>query len=210
MRLPRFALIADRFTVPERVERVLTSVRAGTRWVHLRDHQAAPQVFDAAADALGEQLRAERADVIISVNSRLPAAEQIGAGLHLGWRGPHVDTARHLLGRDALIGFSAHEQAEAEGERARQVDYFFFSPVYPTASKPDHPGTGLAELAAFCRAAAPVPVLALGGIVPERVPDCLQAGAHGVAVLSGVMDAAAPAAATRAYVRAVTSAARVR
>jgi thiamine-phosphate pyrophosphorylase len=113
-----------------------------------------------------------------------------------------VADARETLASDQPLGYSAHEQVEAEGDRAAHVDYFFFSPIFPTPSKPDHPGVGLAALRAFCRA-APVPVWALGGITPERVADCRQAGAQGVAVCSGIMDVSAPIAAVRAYRRAL-------
>jgi thiamine-phosphate pyrophosphorylase len=76
--------------------------------------------------------------------------------------------------------------------------------VYPTPSKPDHPGTGIGALRAFCQA-ADVPVLALGGVTPSRVSECRTAGAHGVAVLSGIMEVETPAAATRAYLRALSN-----
>jgi thiamine monophosphate synthase len=48
---------------------------------------------------------------------------------------------------------------------------------------------------------ARVPVLAIGGVTPSRVADCLGAGAHGVAVASGVLTAADAAAALDAYIK---------
>jgi thiamine-phosphate pyrophosphorylase len=102
-----------------------------------------------------------------------------------------------------LLGYSAHEEIGVEGARAPDVDYYFFSPVYATSSKPDQPPTGISALRSFCRTAAPTPTLALGGITPERVRACREAGAEGVAVLSGIMDAEVPVAATRAYLRAL-------
>ena len=93
---------------------------------------------------------------------------------------------------------------EAEGDRTQGVDCYFFSPIFPTSIKPDQPPTGMGPLRAFCQAAAPVPVLALGGITPRRVSVCREAGARGVAVLSGIMDVETPRAAARAYLRALT------
>ena len=63
-----------------------------------------------------------------------------------------------MLGTEVLVGYSAHEHVEAEGDRTRSVDYYFFSPVFPTSSKPDQPPTGVGPLRAFCQAAAPRPV----------------------------------------------------
>jgi thiamine-phosphate pyrophosphorylase len=203
--LPRLALIADRFTCEDRADRAVRAVEAGVRWVHLRDHQASPDAFADRARTLTSRLRAASEEVLLSVNTHVPAAEEAADGVHLGWRGPSVQEARDRLGADAVIGFSAHDDLDADGDRARGVDYFFFSPVYPTPSKPDHPGTGVGALRRFCRTAAPVPVLALGGITPSRVRSCRAAGAHGVAVLSGIMEVDTPVAAARAYLRALST-----
>lgn len=200
---PRLALIADAFTHEERADRAVTAVKAGVRWVHLRDHQAGPDEFEAAARALAKRLRDMAEDVTVTVNTRLGVAEMIEGSLHLGWRGPSVAEAREALGSDVLLGYSAHEEVGIEGDRAPDVDYYFFSPVYATDSKPDQPPAGISALRSFCRTADPVPTLALGGITPERVRACREAGAEGVAVLSGIMEAEAPVAATRAYLRAL-------
>jgi len=202
---PRFALIADGFTESARADRALAAVQAGVRWVHLRDHSAGPDTFQEAARTLAERLREQADDVVITINSRLHTAQMLGAGLQLGWRGPTISEARAALEADILIGYSAHENIEAEGDRTRGVHYYFYSPVFETPSKPDQPAAGIPALRSFCRAAAPVPVFALGGITPERVQTCRSVGAEGVAVLSGIMDADAPAAATRAYLRALSA-----
>ena len=201
----RLVLIADRFTDSDRADRVLVAAQSGVRWVHLRDHRAGPEAFDRAARQLIRRLWSISAKIAISVNTQLDVAALLGVHLHLGRRGPSIEAARRRLGDEVLIGYSAHEQIEAQGDRLAAADYFFFSPVYPTSSKPDHPGTGISALESFCEAAQPRPVVALGGITPERVPACRTAGAYGVAVLSGIMEADAPAAAARAYLRALAT-----
>ena len=200
---PCLALIADGFTNDERADRTVTAVKAGVRWVHLRDHQASHDAFADAAQDLVPRLRDMASDVTVTVNTRLPVAQDLGTGLHLGWRGPSVEEARAALDPGTLLGYSAHEEVGIAGDRALDVDYYFFSPVYETGSKPDQPPTGIAALRSFCQTAAPTPTIALGGIAPERVRACREAGAEGVAVLSGIMDAEAPVAATRAYLRAL-------
>jgi len=204
--LPRLAVIADRFTDPDRCDRVLAAVDAGAQWIHLRDHEASFDTFAESARRLASRLQSQSGDVLLTVNTRVNLAVDLGDGVHLGWRGASVEEAREVLGEDALVGYSAHDDLDAEGDRARGVDYYFFSPVYPTSSKPDHPGTGVAALRSFCLVAHPVPVYALGGLTPERVAECLHAGAYGVAVLSGIMEADVPAARTRAYLRALSNA----
>ncbi|WP_103021569.1 thiamine phosphate synthase [Salinibacter altiplanensis] len=200
---PPLALIADGFTSDARADRAVKAVQAGVRWVHLRDHEAKPKAFATAARVLAPRLRSAAADVTVTVNSRVDVAEALGLGAHVGRRGPSGREARERLGAKALLGYSAHEHAEAKGDRTQGVDYYFFSPVFPTTSKPDQPPAGVGTLRAFCRVASPVPVLALGGITPERVSVCRGAGARGVAVLSGIMDVDTPRAAARAYLRAL-------
>jgi len=200
---PALALIADGFTAQRRADRAVTAVQAGVRWVHLRDHQAGPEAFEAAARRLTDRLRNLAGDVTVTVNTRLGVAQELETGLHLGRRGPSVEDAREALGDDALLGYSAHEEIGIAGDRTPDVDYYFFSPVYETSSKPGQPAAGIPALRSFCRTAAPAPTLALGGITPERVPSSLEAGAQGVAVLSGIMEAEVPVAATRAYLRAL-------
>lgn len=200
---PRLALIADGFTDETRADRAATAVKAGVRWVHLRDHQASREQFETGARDLTERLRSIAREVTVTINTRIDVADSLDAGLHLGWRGPSVTEARKTLGDDRLVGYSAHEEIGIEGDRAPDVDYYFYSPVFSTSSKPDQPPAGISALRSFCQTAAPIPTLALGGITPERVRVCREAGAEGVAVLSGIMDAKVPVAATRAYLRAL-------
>lgn len=201
----RLILIADEFTDEVRAEQALAAVRAGVRWIHLRDHRAAPKRFEESARSLVTQLQTADHQVAISVNAQVEVAEALRVHFHGGRRGPDMAEVRQRLGEEAVIGFSAHKAIEAESERAQDVDYFFFSPVFPTPTKPDHPGAGIRALRSFCETARPVPVFALGGITPERIADCRAVGAYGVAVLSGIMDAEAPEAAARAYLRALAA-----
>nr|WP_243664820.1 thiamine phosphate synthase [Rhodothermus marinus] len=97
-----------------------------------------------------------------------------------------------------MLGYSAHDLDAARRAADEGADYLLFSPVFPTASKSGVPAVGLEALAAVCRA-VPIPVLALGGITPERVSACLQQGAHGVAVVSAILDASDPEGAVRQF-----------
>ncbi|MEL6772522.1 MAG: thiamine phosphate synthase [Bacteroidota bacterium] len=195
--LPRLALIADRFTEPSYAHAAVEAVRGGVRWVHLRDHVASPSAFASAARRLTERLRGAAPDVRLSVNTRVDVARALGLDVHVGTRGPAVVDARAML-PDATVGYSAHSLDETQQAQANGAAYVFFSPIFPTASKPGHPGAGLDALRAVCQAVA-VPVVALGGVTPATAPACLDAGAHGIAVLSGILHAADPAAAAHAY-----------
>lgn len=201
--LPKLVLIADRFTIDEIAGRTVAAVEAGVSWVHLRDHAAAPDRFEQAARALIRRLRTVAAGVQVSINTQIAIARQMQVGLHLGSRGPSVARARQLMGAEACVGFSSHGRAEGRQAVQEGARYLFMSPVFPTASKPGREGLGLAQLEAFCDAMPEVPVFALGGVTPERVPGCRTAGAYGVAVLSGILHAADVPAAVHTYQRAL-------
>lgn len=202
-RLPRLVLIADRFTVSERAERAVRAVRGGVRWIHLRDHEAARDRFNDGARVLVDRLRSVDPDVCISVNTYAEVARVLDTGLHVGRRGPSIEAVRDVLGPTRCIGYSAHDLESGREAVAAGANYLFYSPVFPTSSKPDHPGVGVDALGTFCEVVPDVPVLALGGITPPRTVSCLEAGAYGVAVLSGLMEAASPADAARTYLREI-------
>lgn len=195
---PTVILLADGFTNPDRYEQALRAIEAGVSWVHLRDHDASDEAFRAGAERLVDAIRQRHPAVRVSVNSRVDTAEALGTGYHGGFRGVSPREARERLGAEAVIGYSAHDMGDVTGPMREEVDYFFYSPIFPTSSKPGHPGVGLAELAEACEA-SDVPVYALGGITPERTAACIEAGAAGVAVLSGIMKASDPAKAAEAY-----------
>ena len=190
--LPRLILIADRFIFPEIADKTLTAVQAGVPWVHLRDHAVSTRHFLHAARDLHSDLQGCSASLMFTINRRLDPALALDAHFHTGAKGPSIEEARVHLPDERLLGYSVH--CEEEGLKAREAgaDYVFYSPIYPTRSKPGHPGIGLEELATFCAAVAPLPVYALGGISPKKVEGCLKAGAYGVAVISCILKAKRP------------------
>ena len=99
------------------------------------------------------------------------------------------------------VGRSCHTLAELAAARCEGADRVTYSPVFATDSKPGYgPALGLDGLAAGCRAVPDLPVLALGGVGPERARACVAAGAAGVAIMGAVMGADDPATVVRSIV----------
>ena len=122
------------------------------------------------------------------INSRIKIAMDIGAdGLHLPGDSASVEKVIEETNRRFIIGSSVHLLAEAKQRETEGADFITYSPIYPTLSKPDYgPAVGVAGLRKVTEGVN-IPVFALGGITPERISECLDAGAYGVAVMSGVM-----------------------
>src|SRR5262249_42746863 len=119
-------------------------------------------------------------------------AEACGVdGVHLS-AGSDPAAARKLIGSGKLIGVSIHTVPEAAAIERNAVDYAIAGPAFETPSKrgygPEIGRKGLSEIAA----AAPVPVLAIGGLNATRAAEVLAAGPIGIAVMGSVMRAADP------------------
>ncbi|MGN6810000.1 MAG: thiamine phosphate synthase, partial [Thermomicrobiales bacterium] len=130
---------------------------------------------------------------LLVVNERADVAAAAGAaGVHLPGDGLPVDVARRLLGPDALIGRSAHSVAEAQAAEQAGADYVILGTIFATASKPGREPAGLALVEATAQAVR-LPVIAIGGIDEQNVAAVIGAGAWGVAVMSAILRAPAPA-----------------
>ena len=192
--LPRLLLIADGFATGRTGmgaasvrARAVRLVEAGVPWVSLRDHAADPRTFSDAADAFARDLRRADPGVTLSVHGRLGDARRLGAGFHAGRRGASVAEGV-AAGLPGPVGASAHDLAEADAAANAGADYVTLSPIYATRTHPEAKPVGIPAL---CRVVdvVSVPVLALGGLTPTRVGEARLAGAHGVAVLSALLDA---------------------
>ena len=85
-----------------------------------------------------------------------------------------------------VLGTSCHSLAEAAEAQHLGFSYLVAGHIYDTDCKKGQPGRGLDFLQAVCRSAA-IPVYAIGGITPARLPAVLAAGAAGACVMSGLM-----------------------
>ena len=164
---------------------------AGCRWLSLREKDLPPTEQIALLRELLSCAGKYRAKVTLHGEAKL-AREAGASGVHLP-AGCDAAEARRLLGNDALIGLSIHHAEEAHAVDGKLADYVIAGPVFETESKPRYgPALGPEGLALIAEA-SPVPVVAIGGIKPGTVSDCLLAGAAGIAVMGGVMRAKDPA-----------------
>jgi thiamine-phosphate pyrophosphorylase len=144
------------------------------------------------------------AGATLVVNDRVDVALAVGAGgVQRTSASLPVDDIRKVAGSRLRIGASVHSLEDAVDAELKGADWVTFGPVYETPSKrPYGPPQGLERLAAVTRGLR-IPVIAIGGITPERVREVRQAGARGIAVISGILAAASPADATGRFLKAL-------
>ncbi|PYN34508.1 MAG: thiamine phosphate synthase [Candidatus Rokuibacteriota bacterium] len=141
------------------------------------------------------------------VNDRVDVALAVGAdGVQRSSTSLTVEDIRAIADKRLRIGASIHSLPDALQAELEGADWLVFGPVYDTPSKRMYgPPQGLDKLARVA-AAVRIPVVAIGGLTPERVREVRRAGARGVAVVSSILAADSPADATRRFLEALAAA----
>lgn len=197
--IPRFQVITDEVlqTRFSHVELARLAAEGGADAVQYREKRP---LTTRELMAVAREMRAacEAGGVTLVVDDRADVARSVGApAVHLGVNDLDVATARAILASDVIIGGTANSYDEARRVWASGVDYLGVGPIYGTQSKANPaPTMGLEVLAHIC-ADSPLPIIAIGSITAARISEVMRAGAHGVAVLSEVLLADDPVAATR-------------
>jgi thiamine-phosphate pyrophosphorylase len=151
--------------------------------------------------------RCVAAAALCIVNDRLDLALAADAGgVHLGADDLPVPAARRIAGAGFVVGGTARSPDAARRLETEGATYVGVGPIYATSSKNGLPRPlgvdGLRSVAA----AVSIPVIAIAGITPGRVPEVLAAGANGVAVIGAVAAAPDPRQATAALLAAIDEA----
>jgi thiamine-phosphate pyrophosphorylase len=162
---------------------------AGARLLQLRVKDQPTGRYVEIARAV--KLAADRAGAQLVINDRCDIAQLVdAAGVHLGQDDLPAAAARLLLGPHKIVGLSTHNPAQvAAAVRAGIATYIGFGPIFPTASKarPD-PVQGLEGLRRLPRRGA-LPLVAIGGITAQTMPEVLAAGADAVAMIGEIVRA---------------------
>lgn len=198
-RIGRLIVITDtqlqsRFTHEQIAE---FACEGGADLIQLRDKQLDDDAFTRVAERVRDICR--RHNVLFMVNDRVGVAHDAGAdGVHVGPDDLSVESARAVLGADAIIGASAGLVADIKTAQSAGADYIGFGHIFATSSKTKAGApVGLNALADACKSTT-LPIIAIGGIHAGNAADVMRAGAWGIGVISAVCTAESPAAATRA------------
>ena len=181
---------------------VAEALEGGASLVQFRDKGAyASEERVEVARELREICARRRVPFLVNDDPQL--AHRVRAdGVHVGREDPPPRIARSLLGPQAIVGVTVYgEAAEEEAAAAAGADYLAVGPFFPSPTKPEEPVIPLRILDGVVDR-SPLPVFAIGGVTAENAGLLALHGVAGVAVVSAIMDAPNPRAATEAIRRA--------
>lgn len=140
-------------------------------------------------------------DVAFLINDRADLAAKVDAdGVHLGQEDGDVPSARTLIGHGKDIGVTCHDSmhlAYKAGEEG--ANYVAFGAFFPTETKDTEIQPEIDILTVWDEVTE-LPCVAIGGITVDNCRQLADAGAHFVAVCSGVWNHPdGPVAAVRAF-----------
>ncbi|HEY8137802.1 MAG TPA: thiamine phosphate synthase [Methylocystis sp.] len=199
MRLDPFYLIVDDAGWLERL------LPLGAKLVQLR-------IKDRPEDEVRSQIRAARelstkfgAQLVINDFWRLALEEDCGF-VHLGQGDLDGADIAALRAKGVKLGVSTHDEAELDRALSLSPDYIALGPVYPTLlKKMTFAPQGLERLGDWKRHIGDIPLVAIGGLTPERARLVLRAGADSACVVTDILRNAEPEGRAREWVAATAN-----
>jgi thiamine-phosphate pyrophosphorylase len=123
--------------------------------------------------------------------------------VHLGQSDLDTADIAAIRAHGLRLGVSTHDHAELERALALAPDYVALGPIYPTLLKQmAFAPQGLEKIGEWKRRSGEIPLVAIGGLTPERARAALAAGADSACVVTDVLRAADPEARAREWVAA--------
>lgn len=169
---------------------------AGCRWIQLRvKDQSYEEVLKTAIEAknLTEKYQAK-----LIINDDPFVAREIDAyGLHLGLKDIPIASARKIVGEKMIIGGTANTLDNILDHIKEGADYVGLGPFRFTSTKQNlSPILGLGGYQSVAESLKKrkqsIPLIAIGGITEEDIPEILETRMYGVAISGSIIHAANP------------------
>lgn len=171
-------------TLLEQVEQALIG---GATMVQLREKEMDETSF--LHEALQMAKLCHRYSVPLLINDNVEIACRSGAdGVHVGQDDMEAASVRSLLGPDMIVGVTAKTVEQALRAQDAGANYLGSGAVFGSATKRNAKPMTMEQLRDICDAVS-IPVVAIGGINRNNLPDLAGTGIAGVAVVSGIFAA---------------------
>lgn len=172
------------------------ALEGGCRWIQLRMKEASEAEVEAEAIRVRDLCRKYGATFII--DDHVALAKKVQAdGVHLGKNDMPIEEARRILGDAFIIGGTANSFEDVKRHWQAGANYIGCGPFrFTTTKKNLSPILGLEGyrqiLQQMKAAGITLPVVAIGGITYEDIPDILQTGVSGIALSGSILRAENP------------------
>lgn len=164
---------------------VAAAIRGGASVMQYRDKNPADALYIACE--LVKICHQHNIPLIINDDVELAILSKAD-GVHLGKDDGGIIETRKRLGYTAIIGVSCYNSIDrALTAQASGASYVAFGRFYSSSSKPLAAPADIDTLRQ-AKAALHLPIVAIGGILPENGGQLLAAGADLLAVIGGVFD----------------------
>ncbi len=164
------------------------ALKAGIKAVQLREKDLPTR--ELLHMAYGMRDLTTRYGAKLFINDRLDIAMCVNAdGIHLGQSSIPAYAVRKVVGDKMMLGVSTHNLQEALEAEKEGADFITFGPIYHTPSKVKYGDPLGLEPLIEVKEKISIPILGIGGIKIDNAKDVIDAGAHGIAVISGILGA---------------------
>ncbi len=175
----------------------------GVELVQIRNKNASSRDFLQISKQLSTFFNRRGVRLIVNDRPDLSLLADAG-GVHVGQDDVEVGVARQVCGNDRWVGISTHSLEQVRRANATSADYIAIGPIFPSSTKEDlEPVMGV-ECIRAARRLTSKPLVAIGGITLDRVPEVFQAGADSVAVARDLICATDPRRRTQEFVQATS------
>lgn len=177
------------------------ALEGGCKWIQLRMKDAPIEEVEAIALQLKPLCKEYEAIFVLDDHVELAKKLEVD-GVHLGKKDMPIAEARQILGEAFIIGGTTNTFEDVQQHYRAGADYLGMGPFrFTTTKKNLSPVLGLegytSILSQMKEAKIELPVVAIGGITYEDIPDILRTGVNGIALSGTILRAEDPVAETR-------------
>jgi thiamine-phosphate pyrophosphorylase len=196
LHLDRFYPIVDNAAWVERLARL------GAQLIQLRMKDQPPDVVRASIRTARAACESYGAQLVVNDHWRL-AIEESCDFVHLGQEDLDGADLGAIRSAGIRLGVSSHDYAELERALSTEPEYIALGPIYPTLlKKMKWAPQGLFRITEWKQLVGEIPLVAIGGLTVERLPQVFAAGADVAAVVTDIVRSDDPGARTREWIAA--------
>ena len=181
-----YAITDSNLITPKRfANKVRQALEGGARVVQYRDKSQHHELRWKQAQTVVELCHEFSAVSII--NDDIELTKTVNAdGVHIGSKDDELSYAREQLGDDKIIGVSCYADINLAKQAVKgSADYVAFGSIFPSPTKPVAPVAGL-DILQTAKQELSVPIVAIGGITLNNMPELLATGVDSTSIISGI------------------------